>query len=320
MRCRDVCEGGDAVKAKGETYLPKLDVHLGDPRGPAKYEAYKARAVFYNATGRTVEGLSGAVFQKSPSFTLPERIKDHAKDITLAGISAELFALTATREVLSPGRYGVLVDMAVDPKPNDRPYWIAYRTEQILYWHTTRVGGDEVLTQVRLSERVEEIDTKDPFVTKRVDQIRVLELTAEGYSQTRYRKVENRLGAREEWQPYAEAGQEATVYPMRRGVRLDFIPFVFLGPTSTAAACEKPPLLDLVDVNLSHYRTSADLEHGLHHVGTPMLVLIGTTDETGIKYGASNALLVPAGGDAKILQVDGEMFGAHGRLANPRYR
>jgi hypothetical protein len=42
-----------------------------------------------------------------------------------------------------------------------------------------------------------------------------------------------------------------------------------------SAATVKPPLLDLVDVNISHYRTTIDLEHGAHFTALPTAVLAG---------------------------------------------
>ena len=83
-RCRDCCEGSDAVKAKGQKYLPQLT-----DQTPNEYEAYKARANFYGATGRTVNGLAGMVFRKEPKVELPGPVEDCAGDITLTGVPLE---------------------------------------------------------------------------------------------------------------------------------------------------------------------------------------------------------------------------------------
>ena len=48
-RARDVIAGEDTVKAAGEKYLPKLDAQSSE-----EYLAYKARASFFNAVGRTL--------------------------------------------------------------------------------------------------------------------------------------------------------------------------------------------------------------------------------------------------------------------------
>jgi hypothetical protein len=59
------------------------------------------------------------------------------------------------------------------------------------------------------------------------------------------------------------------VYPLMNGKPLDFIPFTFLSTDDNTAEVDEPPLIDLVNVNLSHYRTCADLEHGAHFTGLP---------------------------------------------------
>ena len=56
---------------------------------------------------------------------------------------------------------------------------------------------------------------------------------------------------------------------MRRGEPLSFIPFVFLGTTHSSPQLSEPPLLDLADINLAHWRNSCDHEQGLHIVAAP---------------------------------------------------
>jgi len=96
-RCRDAAAGSDAVKAAGDIYLPRLDSHkIGVPgitssAATQKYEEYKLRALFFNATGRTVQGLTGAICQKAPKIEVPDIAKEHMKDVTLTGVSAEDF-------------------------------------------------------------------------------------------------------------------------------------------------------------------------------------------------------------------------------------
>ena len=55
------------------------------------------------------------------------------------------------------------------------------------------------------------------------------------------------------------------------------IPFEFL---STNSEPEEPLLSDLINVNLSHYRKSADYENGLHWTGVPTPFERGWTPET----------------------------------------
>ena len=127
-RCRDCYNGEDAVKEGGELYLPKLDSHA---KNPNKYLAYLKRALFFNGTARTVDGFSGALFQKEPEVECPDEIRPHLTDITLTGSSLETFGMDTATEVLLMGRAGILVDMQPAAAPDARPYWTRFAPEDI---------------------------------------------------------------------------------------------------------------------------------------------------------------------------------------------
>jgi hypothetical protein len=59
------------------------------------------------------------------------------------------------------------------------------------------------------------------------------------------------------------------VFPLMNGKRLEYIPFVFIGVDNTTPAVVEPPLVDLVYTNLSHYQSTADVEHGAHKTAMP---------------------------------------------------
>jgi len=307
-RCRDAADGGDAVKARGMAYLPALASHA--TAESSGYKAYVLRALFYNATGRTIEGLSGSIFQKPPVLETPSSIEDHMKDVTLTGESAETFSLKSTREVLGEGRYGILVDMPPvvpgAPAGDQRPYWTAFRAEEIVNWDSARVAGEQLLTLVVLKESYTVIDEKDPFRRSPEAQYRVLELIgyespAPFYAVTLWRKPPKKL----EFEVFDR------FIPMRKQAPLTYIPFVFLGPTSTSPTVEKPPLLDLVDVNLSHYRTSADLEHGRHFTALPTPWVSGQAadDEGDLSIGSEVVWVLEKDGKAGMLEFTGDGLG-----------
>ena len=65
------------------------------------------------------------------------------------------------------------------------------------------------------------------------------------------------------------------VYPQySNGAPLNFIPFVIVNPSGLGVTIEEPPLLDLVAVNLSHYKTSADLEWATYYVAFPQIAIL----------------------------------------------
>ena len=283
-QCRDAAEGSRAIKEGAETYLPKLTEQT-----QAEYDAYKMRALWYGATARTIQGLTGSIFRKPLQLELPAPLDDHAKDITLTGVTLESFCKKAVEAVLTFGRYGILVDMPKEepgalPEQN-RPYWAPYTAENITNWQTARVGGETVLTMVVLYEDHLEANPTDPFEVKCVPQYRVLRLINKEYVVEIWRKKTTAADAeKSDWILHE------TISPTFRGKPLEYIPFCFLGATDLEPTPEKPPLLDLVDVNLSHYRSSADLEHGRHFTALPTAWVAGfPTEETKLRIGSETA-------------------------------
>lgn len=285
-RSRDCYDGQDAVHAKAEKYLPKLKDQPAD-----EYTAYLKRANFFNATFRTVQGLMGMMFRVEPEKSLPPAIeKDLDEDATLDGTPLTLFAQRAATEAVLEGRVGILVDypesapgatLADARAQGLRPYMQAYRAEQIINWATGRVGQETVLTKVVLEECADVPDPADEFKAKEEKRWRVLDLGGAGgaYRVRVFRKkATNTQGTDEDEQIGAD------VFPQMAGKPMTYVPFVIVGPDGVGPAVEPPPLIDLVNTNLSHFRTNADLEHGAHFTGLPTAVVSGyTPDKEGEK-------------------------------------
>ena len=207
------------------------------------------------------------------------------------------FALMAFNELLVTGRVGVQVDMPKKPEDGatTRPYWVLRRAEDILSWRTVVQDGQEIVTRVVLSEVVEEDNPDDKWSPTRVDQIRVLELVPRGdqpatYQILRFRNKKTSEGEEDHWKQHDEP-----IVPLKNGDPLTFIPFQFIGPTSVTPAIEKSPMVDIVDVNLSHYRTSADFEHGAHLTALPTPWVSGAELKEGETFpiGSATAWVLP---------------------------
>lgn len=328
IRCRDCYEGEDAVKAKGTTYLPMLEgmratesIGIGvDPvtLTPEQlsaikltpYTGYVKRAMFYPATSRTVLGLIGLLFGKPPTPpTVADAITKQFSDVTLSGQSLHGFAIDMAREILTTGRVGVMVDYAAQPLTpfENRPYWLLYRAEDIINWATERIGGRMMLTRVVLQEFFEEPTPGDEFTPQLATRYRVLRLVG-GADALQYTV-----------QVYTENPEKRGDYvpgpvtiPLRRGAPLDFIPFQFCGASTLSPDPEHPPLVDLVDVNLSHYRTSADREHGAHFTALPTPWIKGHTLQPGetLGVGSGTAWIFPnENASAGMLEFSGAGLG-----------
>lgn len=111
-KCRDAAGGQRKVHAGKELYLPKL--HGQTAEG---YADYLKRALFFNATGRTVDGFAGVMFRKAGTVKLPSVMdKEWRKDINMSGRSLEGFVREIVEDVLIVGRAGVLADYPPAPE------------------------------------------------------------------------------------------------------------------------------------------------------------------------------------------------------------
>lgn len=249
-RCEDVAKGTDAVHAGAETYLPRLKFQDTDD-----YAAYVARTPFFNATWRTIAGLSGMVFRKPAQVEVPAGVVPMLDDITMAGESLTMFAQTLLIEVLTKGRAGVLCDyprneegsitVAQAESMGLRPMLKLYKAASVYNWRMGRVNNELMLTEVRLMEDHATADGEWDIAVEQ--RYRVLDLH-EGAYRVRVYKVD-------------EATQNETLLeeftPLKAGKSLTRIPFQFFGTDDTTPKVSEPPLIDLVDMNLHHYRTSA---------------------------------------------------------------
>lgn len=286
-RCEHAAEGQDEIHEYGIEYLPRLSGQTDQ-----EYKAYKQRALFYNATQRTIDGLTGMLFLKSPTLTYPTALDAIVNDVTMSNLSLHQFAEMIAEEVIKIGRCGVLVDhppmtdavtVAQAQAVGMRPYARLYDAESIINWRTDRIAGVEMITLVVLEEEYEVFE--DEFKSECKTQWRVLDLVMGVYRQRIFRKNDR-----------GDFVIEYEVFPQSQGKAIARIPFEFFGVRDNTPCVDKPPLLDLVDVNLSHYRTTADYEHGLHFTGLPTPVVTGFySDESSsqLRIGSGTAWLLP---------------------------
>lgn len=324
--CRDALEGEDAIKKRGEKYLPKLG---GQDSG--SYGAYKRRGSFFAASGRTQEGLVGAIMRKDPEVEWPEKHEEMLEVIGASGETLKELILTALDEVIGVGRYGLLIDaqsaaipalgLAVAPgEVQQLPFVATYTAETIINWEERVINQRRVPVSVTLreSETVYGETRGGGETSKEVVTYRRLILGAPLPSTPEEEKEQEDLGVdgwlakwglvledfaegpiyfQEIWEKRArEHGQgdeyirtEVLVIRMLGGRLLRFIPFIFLNPGGTRPPVEKPPLLDLVNVNLSHWRNSADLEHGRHFTALPTAWAAGFDVDGEMRIGSAVA-------------------------------
>lgn len=316
LRARDVFAGEDAVKAAGERYLPKLDSQTDD-----EYSAYRARASFFNATARTVDGFVGLIFRRESAVKLPDpgagvgkALAGFRDDADMLGTPLESYAKNVVSEVITVGRAGTLVDWEGDVER--RAYAVLYPVEQIINWRTERVNGRNVLTLLVLKESGKQKAGKgDEFENEEVEQLRVLRLVRDG--ETSGQEKSGWFYQVEIWQVLADGHRpkrrkqewvkvESRI-PLRLGKPLPLIPFVFHGPRNGLCCVDKLPLADIIAVNLDHYRLNADYKHGLHFTALPTAWVSGFDKASSLRIGSSTAWVSETpGATAGFLEFTGQ--------------
>lgn len=298
--------GGGAVNIAYSPYLPDPSPRNEDEETRKhRYAAYLKRAVFYNVTRRTTDGLVSAIFSKYPTHTLTN-LEYLETDIDGSGQSIMQQSKAAAMQCLLKGRGGLLADMPVNGGVSRaymstgriRPTITNYQPESIINWRTERVGAYIMLSLVVLSESYEVED--DGYEQKMGQQLLVLRLV-DG-------KAESEILRKDEKGDWVSKG----INPLtdNTGKPLDYIPFYFYGANNNDANIDDSPMYDVAELNIAHFRDSADYQEANFIAGQPTLVVTGLTQDWvdsvlsgGIAIGSRSGVMLPVGGDAKLLQA-----------------
>ena len=306
---RDCLKGQLAIKNKGTTYLPMPSIESDADSTSKRYAAYLLRAVFYNVTKRTLNGLCGQIFVRDPVVEYPAELKVVIDNADGSGVSLTQLAKAATEYTLGFGRAGLFVDYpsvegtatkADLAKGEIRPTLTVFAPEKIINWRTTTRGALTLLSLVVLEECY--IAEDDGFEAVEKTRWRVLRLENDVYTVQLYDLGRN--GGQ------AVAGTK--VIPTdAEGKNFSEIPFSFIGALNNDSVVDEPPMYDIASLNIAHYRNSADYEESTFMVGQPTPVFTGLTEDWvtnvlkgKVMLGARGAVSLPTGGDAKLLQAN----------------
>lgn len=293
QKCRDTIAGEDQVKEQGPTYLPRLG---GQDQG--QYDAYLKRAVFVGIMGRTVDALVGAVFRKPIKIDIEGKEKG-ALDLASHGHDFGVFAKHVFTQTLAVGRHGAFVDFPREGGNGD-PYLVEIPAESITNWVTQDIDGQSVPVAVVIKEMVADPAEADDFEHKTITRYRLLLLQNGIYEQHIYQQND-----KEKWEIVE------IITPKVQGMAIKYIPFVFF--PGNQADVSPPPLLGLANLNLSHYRSYADLEHGRHYTALPTPFVTGlSSDSIGKLMIGSGSAWVIENENAKVgfLEFTGQGLGS----------
>lgn len=305
---RAAVEGKPALDRCPNKYLPDPTPLDDCDEARSRYKSYCTRAVYLNATGRTKVGLVGIALGDWPEVVVPASMEYLKTDADGAGLSIYALCQEAVGEDLEVGRGGLFVDYPQRPEGEGTSIaqqqggtvarMIFYRAEDIRDWAYEKQGTDLRLSYVKLYEKRDR-RSADGWSIEAVESYRILRLRDGRYSVEVFEK-----GAG----GYTSQGE---VFPRdANGQPWEFIPFQFIGAETNQAKPAKPPLYDLAQVNLAHYRNSADFEESVFMLGQPQVTMTGLDqawrdhlEESGVFFGSRRVLMGPTGSQIGLLQV-----------------
>ncbi len=310
----DCIMGQEAIKSAGVKYLPKPNAADLSTANTARYDSYLKRAVFYNITRRTLDGMVGQVFSRDPIVIMPEKMKPLVTNLDGAGVGLDQQSRKTLGYVMAYARAGLLTDyptvegnttVAELNSGMIRPTITLHRPHDIINWRYTTRGAISKLELVVIKENYPFGD--DGFEVTHKQCWRVLRL----------RQIEGRDTYTVEVYVFDEENNvfithkpESSVLKSD-GTPWDEITFEFVGILNNNAIPDEPPMYDLATLNIAHYCNSGDYEDSCYMVGQPTPYFTGLTQQWvdqvlkgSIQMGSRTAVPLPQGATAGLLQVN----------------
>jgi len=285
-----VTNGTNYLRDMSETYLPQ------EPReDDDAYETRVDRSVLSPYTSRLIETAAGAILRKPIHIEGDPYWLEIAQNIDGLGSNINEYARRALVSSLTYGHSAILVDypaaagamnLAEERAMGRRPYFVHVDAAQIWGWRK------EPITNRLLQVRIHDYDVRplNEFGEEQIEQMRVI-------YPGRY--------------DLYTLGQEVVEFSSTGGYSLDEIPLVPIYSNRRGLLISQPPLLDIANLNITHYQRQADLIHALHIAAMPTLVLEGWDDTTGsATMGVNYAIAMQPGNKAYYVQADATSFDA----------
>jgi hypothetical protein len=319
LKVSSLLGGTKAMREAATIFLPKWS-----REEPNDYAYRLKTTVLFNCFGHTVDGLGGKPFVRPLGWSgdMSPEVSAWFPNIDLTGRSFHVFSQEVFKFALAYGLSHVLVDypvtsgvrtLAEEKAMGARPYLIHIKANQILGWRSTVVNGGEMLTQVRILEKVQVND--GPFATKMIEQVRVLEPGKWATYRLKPAPMPTQsIGGSQNAPQIWTLDDSGTT-------TLDYIPLITFYARRTGFMMADSPLIDIADINIQHWQVGSDMYSVLHTASVPLLTITGVekNDEGSapLEIGAKSALLLPSGAEAKFTEHSGKaVASAQSALAN----
>lgn len=299
----DCIAGQSVIKRAGVLYLPKPEAWT-----MKRYNAYKRRAHFLNATYRTQMGMVGIAFAKPATYTLPAGVEYLSTDIDGEGLDMDQLVRMCVSQNITFGRGGLLVDYDA-PEDSGQVTTLAnsgratvrmFDHRQIINWRKSK--GKYTLIVLRYLDDVD-YDGFEHYQVVRYLELRLIDGRA--YSRLWTDELQG-AGGLPASVMQGQGGdmnrEEPQLRPIKaRGKHLDYLPFCWFGSERNDSEIDPAPLSDIANTNIAHYNADADNTDSSFICGQPTFVIAGVPqnfkkDNPNIKVGGDEAIILQSMG------------------------
>lgn len=313
----DCLKGSDQIKKGRTNYLPMPNATDQSKENLARYEAYLTRAVYCNVVGETNEMFQGQLQLRPPKIELPEILEPMRENADGQGLSLAQLIKDGSSCVVPFSRGGWYTDFPALPDGKksftreDIANGVAMPTIRfikpwnIYNWQEETIGNKKRVTLVVIRE---EVEYREPETLNIENRERFLVLHLEGRNSDEavvYIVSEVPDNKEAIFQQKRFALKTADGKPMKR------LPFSPVGSQNNDMSIDIPLLYTLTELNLAHYRSSADYFESAFQLGQPTPVLSGLSQswaqkilDNKVQLGSTTFLPLPVGGKAELLQAD----------------
>lgn len=271
-------------------------------------KAYRERAVFYALAGQTVAGMVGTMFRKWPTLNVPDAIGYLAENADGAGVSIYQQSQGLSDDIVRKSRGALVVSFPPTDGQVSRQDVLSGKyvatiqrldSNQVINWQVSTEGSRTFLSLVVIKEDRE--TTTDGYDVETVEAIRELYLEDGTYKERHWIKGREGWVVERELMPTQSDGS-----PWRE------IPFIFVGSENNDPTPDDPPnMLAMCELNIGHYRNSADYEDSIWYAGQAQPWASGLRIDDledmkahGVYWGSRSLFGVPAGEQVGIAQAE----------------
>lgn len=257
-------EGTEGMREAGKRYLPQEEGETDQA-----YDARLNKTFLYNGYKSTIQRLAGQVFFRPVVVqNLPKELEYLEKDFDSEGRTITEVAHEMLVHMLRFGKCHGVVDypsvshsltVEEERQLKVRPYFTQIDPRDLIAWRAKRIGGADILEQLRIQEY--SIEPYNDFQEVETYRVRVFYPDRVDVYVLRYNKDE-------------ESYDLEDSFPFTLGE----IPLVTAYGSKTGFLTAEPPLDDLAWLNLRHWQSTSEQNTVLHVARVPMFFAKGFED------------------------------------------